>query len=75
MADSWGFPEFCRTFSTDEGAGPTILKGDNRTTIAGVDNICDVLTKSLAAPIIIAKLRPGLTGYEQLPPPPPRPRD
>jgi len=32
MADSWGFPEFCRTFSTDDGAGPTILKGDNRTT-------------------------------------------
>ena len=42
--------------------------------VAGVDNISDVLTKSLAAPII-AKLRPGLTGYEQLPPPPPRPRD
>ena len=42
--------------------------------VAGVDNISDVLTKSLAAPII-AKLRPGLTGYEQLPPPPPRPRE
>ena len=42
--------------------------------VAGVDNISDVLTKSLAAPII-AKLRPGLTGYEPLQPPPPRPRD
>ena len=39
--------------------------------VAGVDNISDVLTKSLAAPII-AKLRPGLTGYEPLQPPPPR---
>ena len=32
MAESWGFPEFCRTFPDDDSAGPTILKGDNRTT-------------------------------------------
>ena len=42
--------------------------------VAGVDNIADVLTKSLAAPVI-ARLRPGLTGYASLPSPPPRPRD
>lgn len=42
--------------------------------VAGVDNISDVLTKSLAAPVI-ARLRPGLTGYASLPSPPPRPRD
>ena len=32
MAESWGFPEFCRTFPDDDSAGPTILQGDNRTT-------------------------------------------
>ena len=32
MAKSWGFPEFCRTFSDDATTGPTILQGDNRTT-------------------------------------------
>lgn len=32
MAKSWGFPEFCKTFSDDASTGPTILQGDNRTT-------------------------------------------
>ena len=32
MAKSWGFPEFCKTFSDDASTGPTILQGDNCTT-------------------------------------------
>ena len=32
MVEGSGFPEFCRTFPDDDSAGPTILKGDNRTT-------------------------------------------
>ena len=42
--------------------------------VATTDNYSDLLTKCLAGPQI-EKLRPGLTGYEALPPPPAAPRD
>ena len=32
MATSWGFPEFCQTFPTDDHIGPTVMQGDNCTT-------------------------------------------
>ena len=31
MATSWGCPEFCQTFPTDDHIGSTVMQGDNRT--------------------------------------------
>ena len=42
--------------------------------VASIDNVSDLLTKALPAQTV-ARLRPGLTGYGSLTPPPAPPRD